>query len=43
MEAICSLLASYTVNEAYKFGGMLSSMKPYNKLSLLAVAKNMKF
>jgi len=43
MEAICSVLSSYAVNEAQKSGTFLSSLKPFYRLALLAVANKKKF
>ena len=43
MEAICTVLAAYAVNEAQKSGVFISSLKPYYRLRLLSVSNKTKF
>ena len=43
MEAICSALAGYAVNEAQSLGAFISSLRPYFRLEILVVANKKRF
>ena len=43
MEAICSALAGYAVNETQSSGAFISSLRPYFRLELIAFTKKKRF